>query len=115
MDLEIRKLETHDLFTVATILGKCGEEATKVISQIGEGKSATAIGLAFLAVVLKHAESDIKKWMASLIGKSVEEFDKLPFDTPLAIVEKLAKTEDIKGFFMRARKLSGVFSGTKQT
>lgn len=37
MDLEVRKLTAKDLFTIANILGKCGEEAAKVTSSIGEG------------------------------------------------------------------------------
>lgn len=53
--------------------------------------------------------------MADLVGRSVEEFDSLPFDAPLAVVEKLAEKEDIAGFFKRARKLATAFSGIRQT
>ncbi len=103
--MEVRRLTAEDLFTVATILGKCGQDATRIISSLTE-KSDSAVGMAIISVALAHAENEIKDWLASLVDKTPEEFAKLPFSAPLEIVEKLFEQEDIPSFFGRAKKLT---------
>jgi len=102
--MEVRKLTAKDVFTVASILGKCGQEATKIMGSL-DSKNESAIGLTFISIALQYAEKDIKEWLCSLVGKTSDEFDNLPLDAPLEIVEKLFEQEDIPRFFERARGL----------
>jgi len=108
--MEVRKLTAKDVFTVASILGKCGTEASKVIgSLLDGGENYSATGIAVISVALQYAESDIKKWFCSLVGKTEKEFDGLDFDAPLEIIEKLVAQEDIPAFFERAKGLVKTF------
>lgn len=161
-ELEVRNLQTKDLFKVATILSKCGDKLMKAIresnidlgklgekaKELGEAEDEKkkkakeigkedekkevkdgeepeeeidpdiqAFGVQLFSVVLSIAETEIKAFMADLVNMKVAEFDVLPYQAPLVIIEKLAKEEDLPAFFQRATKLVEIFkpSGKKQT
>lgn len=54
---------------------------------------------------------DVRKWFASLIGVSVEDFKNLPIDTELIIIEQLIALEESNRFFSRALALSSKIKG----
>lgn len=127
-DLEPRSLQTKDLFRVATILNKCGDKLMEVVrkSDIDLGKlgekvkemkegdvkdsqNVQVFGVQIFSVVFAVAESDIKPFLADLVGMKVEEFDITPYQTSLVIIEKLAKKENLLDFFQRASKLAEIF------
>ena len=119
-ELEPRNLQTKDLFRVATILSKCGDKLMETIKKttgIEGEKNVQVFGAQMYTVILSVAESEIKPFLADLVGMKAEQFDTTPYDTSLVIIEKLAKKEDLPAFFQRASKLAGIFKplGKKQT
>lgn len=102
--MEVRRLQTSDLFKVATMLSKITAGASK---DVLEGMTATQTGALFISNAFRFAETDVKAWLAELVDMSVEEFDKLPFDAPIEIVEALADQEDLASFFQRVKGLAG--------
>lgn len=136
MDFQVRNLQTKDLYALVRILGKCGKDALIQISATlaaakvetkeneedpadvsvakdDKDKSNISVGLTIISTLLLYAESDIKPFFASLVDKTTEEFDKLPFDATLAIIEELGKKEDLPNFFKRAMSLTKIFSTKK--
>ena len=136
-DLEPRSLQTKDLFKVAVILSKCSDQLTKIIGEsgidLGElgkkakemrekgtpegvegGKDIQVFGVQLLGAVLVVAESDVKPFLADLVGMTVEEFDITPYKTSLIIIEKLAKKENLLDFFQRAMKLVEAFKPSEK-
>lgn len=118
--LQVRRLKTKDLFTVATIIGKCGQDflllAGSIISQLTGVKNKKdnrfqLVGAAIFTSALKYAGTDIKSWLADLVGKKLDEFDELEFDATLKIIEKLSQQEDLKSFFDSALALGKTLSG----
>ena len=136
-ELKVRSLQVQDLFKVAKILGTCFDKLLKASEKAGIGlkefeekakaknkkepeakepeKDFEVFAMQLFNIVYEAAESDIKPFMASFIGKTAEEFDVLPYETPLIILEKLAEKEDLPGFFLRVMKLVRLFkpSGKK--
>lgn len=134
--LTVRSLEVRDIFTIAGMLKKItGERREEIINLIkplsgdkkdkdrqkqetGEEKEQrtleAGLNLAFYIfdLLIEYAEGDLKKWGASLVGKTPEEFDQLPIDTPLTIIESLAESEDLAGFF---QKVSGLYRKINQS
>lgn len=135
-ELEVRGLQVQDLFKVAKIIGKCFDKLMKASEASGIGlkeleekvkaknkepeeseKDFEVFGMQLFNIVYEAAESDIKPFIASFINVKAEELDVLPYKVPLIILEKIAKEEDLPGFFLRAMKLVRLFkpSGKKQT
>jgi len=133
MDFQVRELKTKDLYMIVKLLGKCGKDALSSISESlsvaakaeqnveknADGSiknnavvssSYSSVGLTVISTILLYAESDIKPFFAGLINQTLEEFDNMPFDTTLAIVEELGKKEDLPNFFKRAISLTSIFS-----
>jgi|GEM_PF-1998656 len=132
--LIVRSLEVRDIFTVAGMLKKItGERREEIINLIKplsgdkkdkdkqeteeekeQGTLEAGLNLAFYIfdLLIEYAEGDLKKWGASLVGKTPEEFDQLPIDTPLTIIESLAESEDLVGFF---QKVSGLYRKINQS
>lgn len=128
-ELKVRKLKTKDLFTVADILGDCGEDFLKTAGTIirkalmekrrkGKGTSLMSyqmIGVTIFTSALKQASKKVKELLADLIGKTVDEFDEMPIDTSLNIIETLSEQEDLTGFFQKVSLLVEKISGEKLT
>lgn len=96
----MRKLNTLDLIKGSAILGKIGRNI-----DIPEGASNAQVGIVIFSAVMAHAESDLKAWLADIAEMPVQEFEKMPFDYPLDLLEELAEKEDLNRFFERAKKL----------
>jgi hypothetical protein len=125
-DINVRSLKTKDLFTVADILGQCGEDflqtaGTVIRKTFMEKEKGTSlmtyqmIGVTLFTSALKQASGAVKTWLADLIGKTVEEFEEMPLGTSLKIVKTLGKQEDLTSFFQEASSLAKELFGEKQT
>ena len=102
----MRALNTSDLMKAVAIAGKIGLKAKDSLkTQEGEQMSSLAIGMTFFSVAAEHAEKDLKAFLAGIAEMSIEEFDKQPFDFPIAVIEHLAETEDLQGFLQRVTTL----------
>lgn len=97
----MRKLNTYDLFKTATIVGKIGTNL-----RISEGMTPQQLGITFFGGALQYAETDFKSLLANICEMSVEDFDKMPFDYPLEVIETLINTEDMKSFLERVKSLA---------
>jgi len=124
--IEIRPLETEDLFTVVDMFKKVGN--TKLNELITSDSSSTKestsdanqsiqLGITVLTALYENVVGDLKAWFASLINKSVEEYMKTPATTTLDIIDYLTDAEDSQGFFSRAlqlyRRISKLRNGSK--
>lgn len=108
--MEIRPLQAKDVFTVARMLGKITKSARLELARVitAPKTNPTELGIALFQSIFTEAEEDIKMWMADLVGKPKEEFEKMPATAVLDIIEALAAREDIRDFFARASRLIGV-------
>jgi hypothetical protein len=120
-ELEIRDLNTGDVFTVARMLMKVVSENKDSIKKLIKSKSGDknkkelteaekeemGIDLAFLVLqnCLEFAEQDLKNWFSDLIGKDPEEFDETPFDTIPNIINQLTEKDDVHSFFTAVLQL----------
>lgn len=121
MEYEVRRLQTGDLFRLARILKSttAGARAALVSAvSVTEGETTVQIDQSQLGFALFEAaveqEDEIKRLFASLVGMSVPEFEKAPFDAPLTILERVMEQDDLPGFLSRAlafaKKMGGNFS-----
>lgn len=118
--LEIRDLNTGDVFTVARMLTKVVSENKDSIKKLiksksgdekkeltAEEKEEMGIDLTFLVLqnCLEFAEKDLKAWFADLIGIKPEEFEETPFDTIPNIINELTEKDDVHSFFTAVLQL----------
>jgi len=104
----MRELNTLDTLKVATIIGKMGMDASELIR---ENMNDQQTGLLFVTCALKHAESDIRDLLASIAEMTPEEFDKMPFDYPIDLIDELTDKQDLKSFLQKAQKLAQKMRG----
>lgn len=118
--IKVRPLKTKDVMTVARMLLKVVGEAKEKLSNIikvsnlppEEADKETEsqkkarkmelglnLALTVLDTCLVHAESDLKVWLADLIGVTPEEFDESELNTIPEIFNQLRANEDIQSFF----------------
>jgi hypothetical protein len=95
----MRRLNTRDVFKVASILGKVYKPGFTY--KEGEEASFTSALLSALPV----AEDDIVNLLSGLLSLTVEQFEELPPEAIFDIVEALAKSEDLKRFFDKVKTL----------
>jgi len=115
MEIKIRPLQIKDVFAVARMLGKITKSAREELaSAIKDAKAdRTELGIAMIQSIFTAAEEDLKSWLADLVGKDKAEFEAMPANAVLDIVEKLAEQEDIKDFFAKASQLASRFISKK--
>ncbi len=111
MPTTVRPLTTLDLFKVAGMLGKCGDDLKPIIGEITNDQ---ALGFMFVSAGLKYAQKDLREWFADVAGMTVEQLDKQPAVFLIDILEALAAQEDLPGFFERARTLARVLGSGKR-
>jgi hypothetical protein len=112
MVVKVRPLCVNDLFAVAKIISKAAGEGVKALSGM-QGASEEEVGLAVVTIGIGHAEDETKAWLADLIGKTPEEFGKMPPTAALDIVDQLADQEDLRAFFSKAGGLAKKLGGKK--
>ena len=121
-DLKVRKLSFPDTYYVSLIFNKMNFDISKYEKQAQElikearenGEEIThEKGKELIIPILVRALNDalsnyhlayepIRDWLASLTGKTPEEIEQMPFDTPYKILEKLAEDNDLLAFFKQA-------------
>lgn len=108
MEIKVRPLITDDLFAVAYMLSKITKGAKAELAQAlsGEESNPTEIGILLFQSVFIEAKEDLKAWLASLVGKTTEEFGNLPLMTFMEIIEALMEQKDATDFFARASQLA---------
>lgn len=58
-----------------------------------------------LTEMVKHIEDEITPWFAELIGVSVKEFDTLPFDIDVDIIDQLLDQGGFSNFFLKVSRV----------
>uniref|UniRef100_A0A6M3IRK1 Uncharacterized protein n=1 Tax=viral metagenome TaxID=1070528 RepID=A0A6M3IRK1_9ZZZZ len=100
--MEIRKLKTKDIKTLALMLGKLKSEHVHEIGQLLGGKKQTdmvQVGLNLFHIVAADLTDDLYSWFADLSGMELAEFDESGINTIKDIVTQLAQQEGFKDFF----------------
>ncbi len=127
-ELTLRRLTARDVFTVLTLLtdsvGTSAEvkklftdisRATTGLSTAGEDGIA-AVGISavwgLVSGLLHKNQDEFVGWLASLVGLTQEEFDKLPPSAVIDILAALKSHEDMADFFER---LSAVLSSLPES
>jgi len=100
-------------YATGELLFNIAPKGAKVISASYTGKisNPTEVGLVLFQSVFLEAGEDLKEWLATLTGKEVAEFSKLPATAVLDVIEKLAEQEGIRDFFGKASLLATKFTG----
>jgi hypothetical protein len=120
-EIKIRPLKRKDRKTVAAMIRKLADKigkngllniivsdpaaAAKENTATEKGDVFTRIGIEIVKQMLDVLEDDVAKWFADLIGKTPEQFDDLPFDVEVQIIEQLANSEEIGSFFTGALRV----------
>lgn len=98
---EIRELTDDDLFNVMEIASECSEELKSLLTGL-DTKDVKAQGFKFITAILGAVtgknKDKIRGFLASLIGKDLEDYKKMPLGTTLELVMELKENEDIKKF-----------------
>ncbi len=112
MSYDVRRLNTADLFTMTKIMSKISGDVRGALKDLQINKiDPQLFGIIVIEAAMKHAEKEFKELLADVIGKTVEEFEKEPFDAAIVIMEKVAEQENLKDFFTKAQGLMNKFSG----
>jgi len=117
-DIKIRALKVKDRIALAEMVKKLADKLgdNNLLNFIAPNDSAAKtdkadntsfaiIGLRVLKMLLETLGEDMRKWFASLVEKTPEEFDDLPFDTEIKIIEQLTDSREANDFFTGALRL----------
>lgn len=107
-DMEVRDLKAKDMKTLVDMLCKLDQVSLSKVEKIlfpkdGQKNSPMEAAAALLPIVSKVSD-DAWAWLGDLVGKSVEEFNEMPFNTPKDVITQLIKKPDFKDFFGDALK-----------
>lgn len=94
--LEIKE-EAKKLFVSIDPAGKSAEEIEQEKNAL-EGELAFDVGMLLIENYWK-AEKDIHKLLANMTGKTIKEFEKLPLNELIKLLQELANDESFKSFF----------------
>ncbi len=81
------------------------EQRAETKRQAEAQPNPTELGLSLMQCLFIEAETDLKEWLASLVGKTVDEFNGMPATTIIDIVDAILKEEGIADFFGRVSQL----------
>ncbi len=97
----IRELKAKDIRVLVKMLGKLKPaDVAEILLAIEEKESKPIkVGLLLFRVIAADLTDDIYIWLADLIGKTAEELDEMPANTPVEIIKELIKRGDFKDFF----------------
>lgn len=134
MKLVVRRLQTRDVFTLLGLISQnvgTAEEVKKLFADVKLGSNddndidsdgnssfmATGISTVWGIVrgLLKDSRSEMVTWLASLVGKTEEEFDKLPPSALLDLLAALRKHDDLLDFFGRLQEAWSLFGEETQS
>lgn len=98
---QLRRLGVRDTFAIARIVAV---GAAALNRPLGNDLTAENIGQLLLSGFMA-AEETTMKLLASVIGVTVPDLEKMPMEAPLEIVAALAEHQDLRAFFARAGEL----------
>jgi hypothetical protein len=124
-EIKIRTLKRKDRKTVAAMLRKLADKigSNGILNIISSekksdkadenaaadsadaGKVFAKIGIDLVKTALEFLEDDVAAWFADLVGKTPEEFDEMPFDVEMVIIDQLVNAEEANSFFTRALQI----------
>jgi hypothetical protein len=123
-EFKIRPLTRKDIRTLSAMIVKMTEKignagllnliSSEVEADAGKGESApgldktVGIGIEIIKLLFSTLEEDITAWFASLVGVTPEDFDNLPLDIEIKIIEQIKNSKEVSDFFSGASQL---FSG----
>lgn len=128
-EIKIRPLLRKDRKTVAGLIKKLVDKIgsssllTLISSDVATGKKTVAsvesdtdqklinIGVQMVKQMFEAIEDDVAAWFADLIGVTVEDFDKMPFDVEIKIIEQIVAAPEAADFFTGALRLSKKMQG----
>jgi uncharacterized protein with von Willebrand factor type A (vWA) domain len=109
--LKVRPLNVNDLYAMAGMMAKTGSALRDSLGSL-EAMDQKAVFFTVFEAFFIHAADDTKAWLHSLIvdedmprEQRIEEFSKMPIDTPIDIIEQLSEKEDLKSFFSKVLAL----------
>lgn len=115
--IKIRKLCRKDRCTLTSLItkfvGKTGQHnLTNMVPSLDEAtkkdndqKEMLTFTVQLLTDMVKHIDAEIAPWFADLIGVSVEEFDDLPFDVEVDIIDQLISSTKFVAFFFKVSQV----------
>jgi hypothetical protein len=114
--MEIRELKAKDVRILAKMLGKLRSSSLGDIFSLLDRKESDPlkVGLSLFRVVSADLTDDLYSWLASLIGKTAEELDEMPADTPVEIVKSLIQGGRLSSFLELASRQAEIPKGSKE-
>ena len=118
---KIRELKRRDRKVLAAMIKKLVDKIgdKSVLNLMVTDSTATAgdkpesqkdvfsrIGIELVKMMIEVIESDVAVWFADLLGVTAEQFDDMPFDIELIVIEQLMEAEESNRFFTIASRLS---------
>lgn len=79
--------------------------------EAAESKRYALLVIEIIKMAMKYISGDVRKWFASLVNKSPEEFEDLQVDAEVIILEQLVEVEKANRFFSRLLALSSGIKG----
>lgn len=104
--ISVRRLTARDLFRVVSIMSRCIQDGRNLLGGLGPELTPEGFAYACVVALLRGAETEIRPWLADLAGMEVAQFDQLPFEAPLVVIDALAAQEDLPGFFASASRIA---------
>ena len=109
----MKKLQTSDIFAAMRVVKAADvkEQLKPILRKVSEGKTSVEdIGIEAVLTILEcaanvKAESAVYNFLSSPFEMSADEVAALPLDAFMANLEKLAKENDLGGFFKRLSDL----------
>src|SRR5690606_27847866 len=98
---QLRRLGVRDTFAIARIVAV---GAAALNRPLGSDLTTGSMGQLLLSGFMA-AEETTMKFLASVIGVTVPELEKMPMEAPLDIAAALAEHQDLRAFFARAGEL----------
>lgn len=104
-----RRLQAKDVFTAARVFANAREDILRAVMDLRAehpDASEKEVGMAIGGVLLQRADTDVHDWLADLAQKTPAEFDAMPLEELLGLIEQLVDNEDWPGFFSRVTGLA---------
>lgn len=129
--ITIREIKVKDRKLISRLIEKTADKMKdnslfEMITSTAKSKSenrtaeAVKVGAEIIKMLLDVVESDMTAWFADLAGVTVDEFEDMPVDTELQIIDQIIQAEESERFFSIASQLSkkikgfrSMFSGAK--
>lgn len=109
--MEIRKLNTRDLYTVGNMLRKVAPALKNIpfakAEDESESEHKSRIGKDVFMLLADKLYDDAWKWLASVAGMSVDELMEQPIEFVPELIQELVEKEDLSDFFTKVQGMVG--------